>query len=1073
MGGYEDPVVAEAERLLDHSRHTNDFGPLVRSRDLLEREIAAMGPDAQYRCERLSTLGRVLRGMSVLTGQRDLLDQAVLAATQAVGCHHASDFALVIVRTNLGSVLMDRYDVARDTADLDAAEDTYRRALGLFPEFQLALAGLATTMRVRYDLTGLQSYVDEEVALCRLAVAAPAAEPADLANARSTLSSALVLQHQLKGELPILKEAVSVAAAAALYEGGSLENRSVAHNNWGTALVELYSETSDAAVLAAADQVFRTALGLVPARHRLRPGALIGLSNVLSHRFGLSGDLADLDSAIALCTEALEMIEPDSIDYGGSLHALGTLLYQRYEITAAPGALDAAIDALARGAEALPATDSFLPAVLTALGGYLISRADIRFGPEQAERDHHEGLRHLRSALAAVPSGSSLRPVLVNNLATGLLDVYRDEQEPGLLDEAEQIATAELATLTPTGRGYDLLVNVLASISLSRVESGAPLTVLDLTEHRIRALLASSRRNDRARAVFQYKLAQILSHRLEAAPDDVGMLAELRTLWQAIAATTVTAPGVRIDRLADLGRLAAAEQNWESATAHYRAAIELIAELAPATWHRADRLSKLPSVFALASEAAACAIRAGQPELAVELLEQGRAVLVEHPHLDRRALSRLRQVNPGLASEYAAVVLDLGRLGAGATGDHLAPARDAEHRLQVQRRRVAALGRIRALGGEFARFQLPPECADLVSLLGERQVVVVNVARAGSDAILVGRGAVQVVPLPAMTFEAVMRQTTLFLDCLENDDQRNAHAVLTWLWRTAVQPVLTELGPSPDGGLARIWWCPTGFIHSLPLHAAGWYRAAPGTWKGERVPGQSTMDHVISSYTPTIRMLADALATPAPPPRPPAVLAIGLSTTESGADLANAHAEALAVAREVGSSTVLLDAEAHHARLCQEITRHRWVHFAGHGLLDWKRADSALLFPYDDVSTGPLTSLQIAALDRGEGELAYLSACDSGRGRLDIADEPIHVAGAFQQAGFRSVISTRWPVPDGPAREVATLFYRALVADPRRDSAAALHHAMCAVRDGRRTPGVARPVFSWAPFIHSGLQEAR
>ncbi|MET9226319.1 CHAT domain-containing protein [Lentzea sp. NPDC003310] len=1068
---FEDPVVAEAERLLDHARYTHDFAALDRARDLLDREIAAMAPGDRYRSERLSTLGMVLRELSGCTGRKDVLDQAVHVLTQAAECPGAPLGAVVVARTNLGNVLLDRYDAARNATDLDAAEDTYRRALGLFPDCQLALAGLAMTVKARYDLTGLESYVDEEVALCRLAVAAPAAEPADLANVLGTLSSALVLQHQLQGGLPLLEEAVRTAAAAARCDQGSLENRAASCTNWGTALVELYSETADETVLAEAEQAFRKSLALLPERHRLRPGALVGLSNVVGHRFGRSGDLADLDSAIALATEALGLVAPGSVDHGGCLHALGIVLYQRYEITGAPATLDAVIDVLARGADALPDTDSFKPAVLTALGGHLVARADVRFEQQRAEDDRREGLQHLRAALAAAPGRGSLRPILVSNLATGLLDVHDEEQDPALLDEAERIAGAELATLGPQGRGHDLLVNVLATAALRRVEAGAPLSVLDLTEHRVRALLAATPRNDRAKAVFRHKLAEILSHRLGATPDDAALAAELRELWQAIAATTVTAPGVRISRYADLGRSDAAARRWESATGHYRAAIELIAELAPATWRRSDRLSKLPSVFALASEAAACALRAGRPELAVELLEQGRAVLVEHPHLDREALSRLRRANPGLASEYAAVVHELGRFGVPDAGA-LAPALDAEHRLRVQRRHTAVVGRIRALGGDFARFLLPPACGELVSLLGDRQVVVLNVARAGSDAVLVGRGTVRVVPLPALTFEAVLRQTALFLDCLETDDQRAAHAVLTWLWRTAVQPVLTELGlPLPDGRLDRIWWCPTGFLHSLPLHAAGWYHAAPGRWTGRRVPGESTMDQVVSSYTPTIRMLVDALATPAPPAGDPAVLAVGLSVTESGGGLADARAEALAVAEAVGAGTVLLDEEAHHARLCREIGRHRWVHFAGHGKLDEDRADSALLMPFDDVSTGPLTSLQIAGLARGTGELAYLSACDSGRGRLDLADEPIHVAGAFQQAGFRSVVSTRWPVPDSPAREVATRFYRALVADPRRDCAAALHHAMCAVRNGRRGSDLERPVFSWAAFIHSGPQE--
>ncbi|WP_330277831.1 CHAT domain-containing protein [Lentzea sp. NBC_00516] len=1075
---HEDPVVTQAERLLIHSRHTNDVEALHQARDLLEREIARMAPGAHYRSERLSVLSRVLRDLAVNSGQVELLDLSVQAGEQAAACPGITEFVLLVALINLACATMDRFEASKQVADLDTAETAYRRCLGLLPDCQAALAGLSTVLRHRYDLTGFPSYLDERLILCRLAVKASTVEPIALAVAQAELSDALHLKHQISGDLALLQEAAEVAAVAAGCNEGSVEHRAINLNSWGNALVELYSETSEAAALDQAQRAFEASLAMLPARHRVRPAALIGLGNVRRLQFGRSGDIALVDSAVELCQEALGSITPESVDFGGALHELATSLHQRYELTGAPHALNSAIDVLRRGAGSLPDSDSFRPAVLSTLGGYLTDRADIQFDQKAATTDRDEGLRHLRTALGSAFGRGALAPVLVNNYAVGLLNVYRAKREHRLLDEAEQIVEEAFSRLTSAGRGYDLLVNTLVSVALEKAEGGAPLSVLDRPEQLMRALLASTQRNDRARTVFESQLGEILSHRLGEAQDDEVMAAELRGLWQATADSEVTAPIVRIRKATSLARVDAVEGNWDSAAEHYRTAIGLFTELGPATWRRADRVSQLPKVFAVASEAAACAIRAGRQELAVELLEQGRAVLVEHPHLERVAVTCLRRTEPGLADEYTAVMAELACLSTTAFDGHLGPALDVEHRLQVQRRQDDVLREIRALGGGLGRFLLPPPCSELVSMLGDRQVVVINVARAGSDAILVGRGAVRVVPLPGLSFDAVVRQTSLFLRCLENDDGdlRTAHAVMTWLWRGAVQPVLNALGlPAHDGRLARLWWCPTGFVHSLPLHAAGWYRARPGAWDGERVVGQSTMDHVISSYTPTIRMLVDGLGRPAPPPGPPDVLAVGLSTTESGIKptIANAGIEAEAVAHEVGAGVLLLEQEVTHARLSHEIARHSWLHFAGHGELDQNRPDSALLIPYDDVTTGPLTSLQVAELQRGTGELAYLSACDSGRGRLDIADEPIHVAGAFQQAGFRSVISTRWPVPDRPAREVAVLFYRALLADPRCGSAAALHHAMCAVRDGRSALAYPRPFFSWAPFIHSGLQETR
>lgn len=84
-------------------------------------------------------------------------------------------------------------------------------------------------------------------------------------------------------------------------------------------------------------------------------------------------------------------------------------------------------------------------------------------------------------------------------------------------------------------------------------------------------------------------------------------------------------------------------------------------------------------------------------------------------------------------------------------------------------------------------------------------------------------------------------------------------SVLEWLWDHITGPILSHLGycASHPAAWPRVWWCPTGPLTLLPLHAAGHH----GT-------GDAVYDRVVSSYTTTLRAHARACAAePAPPER--------------------------------------------------------------------------------------------------------------------------------------------------------------------------------------------------------------
>lgn len=80
--------------------------------------------------------------------------------------------------------------------------------------------------------------------------------------------------------------------------------------------------------------------------------------------------------------------------------------------------------------------------------------------------------------------------------------------------------------------------------------------------------------------------------------------------------------------------------------------------------------------------------------------------------------------------------------------------------------------------------------------------------------------------------------------------------------------------------------------------------------------------------------------------------------------------------------------------------------------------------------------------------IAYLSACSTAEIKAeDLVDESIHLASAFQIAGFAHVIGSMWSADDNICVNVAQHFYRFLAKlddsmDDNRAVAEALRHAL-------------------------------
>ncbi|MEO1350651.1 MAG: CHAT domain-containing tetratricopeptide repeat protein [Cyanobacteria bacterium J06635_15] len=186
------------------------------------------------------------------------------------------------------------------------------------------------------------------------------------------------------------------------------------------------------------------------------------------------------------------------------------------------------------------------------------------------------------------------------------------------------------------------------------------------------------------------------------------------------------------------------------------------------------------------------------------------------------------------------------------------------------------------------------------------------------------------------------------------------------------------------------------------------------------------------------------------------------------APLPGAEAEALDIGNFLNISPLIGD-QATEAQIKQQLPTASLIHLATHGLLEYGDPQSsgvldlpgALALTPGDGEDGLLTAAEILEMDL-QAELAVLSACDTGRGRIT-GDGVVGLSRSLITAGVPSVIVSLWAVPDAPTAALMTEFYRQL--QQGRSKAQALRQAMLATLNDSPEP------VNWAAFTLMGAIE--
>ncbi|KAB1988307.1 CHAT domain-containing protein [Streptomyces triticiradicis] len=904
------------------------------------------------------------------------------------------------------------------------------------PVRTLMLASLRDVLRDRYHQRGRLTDLNEALGVAHEALdVLPGGHCARL-KATQLLIALERAQYEAIGDADSLRTAVEGIGIPALKQsGGAPADRVALESSLCGALSSLAWHTNEAPLLDKAIGLGRDAVGRTAAGPDVDLVSRNNLAAALIIRGTWRSSLDDLNFAVEVLCAATA-----AVDAQHASEAATTFM----------AALRARADLMGRAADKrdAEAAEEYLKEALRRMPTGHPNRR-VR---ESAVTHGEAGVEATRCALEALPPAHVERPFVAARLARALAAA-------GQWSEAVEEAR-KAAALVTGGRAAVEVNRALGKLLMGADEHGIAVRKGEMLDAFTKAAEACTETD--------YVYAEVKTGQAVALLDRFHHGKEVSDRREAVAALRAAAEanGSSIqDRLF-------AARCWSGVTMEAgdradalvaaRAAVTLLREFGWAGLDRDDQVRSMQDGKAMPREAAALAIDLGQPELAVELLEQGRSVLWASTLHLRGDLADLAAHDPARAAELEEVRATLNeddRLG-------------GEERLRLARRWQQLVREVRE-SKKFAGFLGPPAFGKLAPAAAEGPVVIVNISTIRCDAILVlPGGKTDVVKLPDVDVPGIDKVANTYLNALaaaaepgatflERDEARHTvHDTLEWLWDHIARPVLDRLKwPTESTDPPRLWWCPTASLTVLPLHAAGRYpRAAEDPTEPVGLPYAA-----VSSYTTTLSALVDARQRAVPVD--PTLLAVALTDTGRGHAVLPGVAEELRELKEILGHrrlTVLAEDEATSAAVRKQLPAHAWAHFACHGWLDMTAPAGSGLCLRD----GDLNLLDIADLRLDTADLAFLSACQTRLGAGQLPDEAVHTAAALRIAGFRHVVATLWSISDQAASQVAAAFYRRLDSPDgptSADAARALHHAVGELRARHPTD----PTL-WVPFVHDG-----
>ncbi|TEB31125.1 hypothetical protein FA13DRAFT_1791832 [Coprinellus micaceus] len=958
----------------------------------------------------------------------------------------------------------------------------------------------------QFERTGNSMCIAESISLQNRAIGLTRDRHLDLPSMLTNLGASYLRRFERTGNLEDVAKSISLQTRAI-----SLAPKGHPHipnmlMNLGTFYLCNFERTLGGNLGDVAESISlqTRAIRLTPEGHADLPGMLMNLGRSFLCRFERTGNLKDVAESLSLKARAVRLTPEGHIHLPGMLMSLGGSFLCRFQRTQNILDVEEAISLQSRAVALTPAGHAHRPVMLSNLGACFMSRFKLIHDYSDLSR----AISAQTQSVDLIPYSHVGLPMLLNNLANSLTCRFEHSGYLGDVTEAIKVQT-RVVGLAPDGHAslpgwYANLGNTyvqLFSQTQDPHDLKGAIYNFDQAIHLSPGMHANLPNilNRLASAWYQSYLSSGHRGHLHAAVSN----------FKSAALCTSGSPQDRLCGATWWARLCHRRPGSLEVINAFETALHLLTLVAGLGETVQHQYAKIEEYGELPAEAAAAAIRLGAHRKALEWLEQGRCLVWGQQSRLRIPLDELRTHNEVLANR----VMEVSRLleGLGSSRQHSSTdgslagkamlEDEALRHSQLASEWERLLEHVRETAG-FENFLRPLRCAALVQVLPRSgPVVVLNVHQSRCDAIVLRAGSdeLQHIPLPNLTLDKAKhyrRMLGVQLQCHGLRDQglgekteqgtgragrlyRNkfrddlaVNAILKSLWEEVVKPILSVLGLSKGDKdmihlFPRIWWCPTGPLSFLPLHAAGVYR-------GEGAEGIS--DYAVSSYTPTVTALTQRVKNDIPIDervsglfltcQPEAPYAGSIHGTK--AEVRDIHKEAIAL----GVRSLSLEGDAvPPEKFLQQMEEYSSIHLACHGFQDTSDPlRSRFLFHKGRLHLGTIMQKNLPNAD-----LAYLSACQTSTGQETLADEVVHLAAGMLAAGYRRVVSTMWEIDDGHASQVARDFYQYLWkhrpegSGSRFDgslSAYALHYATQELRG--RLDNADASLLAWIPFVHYG-----
>ncbi|KAF5266390.1 hypothetical protein FOXYS1_2771 [Fusarium oxysporum] len=800
-----------------------------------------------------------------------------------------------------------------------------------------------------------------------------------------------------------------------------------------------------------------------------RPRRLLVLSNCLAHEYNRTDDTAILEEAIRLMKDVIELTPEDSQDRDLKLCDLALLKDHRlerireifdFEGLSAPDHLEVHSNHAFRAKRLKQLYTQFYPSEperepIASL------KEDIAFmnkainnfqGSCTYEAGLFSGLKGLHesgvpeldvfSCLETAYEQPILKATLYSNLGSLYERLYEWEGDEAQLNLAIETSGKAIGLVSPDNAYYPILQNSLGlllhqkhlTLKFNYGPSEQHQSKLCYLEKAIAAGEEAINRGPThpARSRFLLNLGNYYSGRAsetKSAEDKKTALERWSEAWRSEAAPWKA----RVLAGARFVVISAHYKQFDTAAEIARDIIALLSTIDIQSLGHRDRQFVITNFFGIAADACAVSLESGNVKDALQVLENGRAVIL-------RDLMKTQ-------SEPSA-------FKTGGTNPAESPASKSNSTSNI--------------------LTHTDTVESMMACASGGTIVVVNVTEISSDAIIVSSTEIKSLKLPSLSIERA--RYWLAQDWYDYSKeklrQKDFSMYLEWLWTVCVKDILEALEAHQsltDNELPRVWWIGSGYGSSMPFHAAGIHK---------KKSTEIALTQVISSYAPSIKVLGFARRRACcRTPKNTKVLAITMSTTPDMDDL-KVEEEAEAIFTMAGTLSLPPLHQPRVEDVLKKLETSNIVHFACHGKSDpVDPMKSAIVLERNDDGSAmklvqdPLTMADIARKDLTQAWIAFLAACETAENKaFRLADEALHIGSGFQAADFPHVICSLWAADSPTSAAVAKGFYERLFKQSDsllggREIASILQETVKEYYDKDRCWEL--PLF-WAAFVHYG-----